>query len=206
MGSTPPPKRLAIPPSGLAAQPSPGATPEAFAALTKKAMMAELKRLGIARGKSKARKAELVAFYRAHCEAPAELPPAEEHFPTTITLSPTIVIKTLPPPEQRELESLAAEEHFPATTTLSPEVSYKTLPPAERREVEDAVEEDRRINPRAEIAVNIGEASETNFFVGQSRDITAGGIFVAIPQLGESDEQSGGVILELRITDSLETS
>jgi hypothetical protein len=199
MGASQPPKHPAIPP----AKGGEGVrlTAEAFAALTRKKMLAELKRLGIARGKSKARKAELEAFYREHCGAAAKSPSVTEHIPATTTLSPTILIKTLPPPEQRELERLAEPEHEPATTTLSPDVVVETLPPAERREVEAAVEAERRDNPPAQISIEMGRDSETHFFAdASSGDVADGGIFVATKTLlpiGTS------VILELGAPDGV---
>jgi uncharacterized protein (TIGR02266 family) len=48
----------------------------------------------------------------------------------------------------------------------------------EIEEVEEGEEDDRRQAHRAEVSVEIGLRTETNFFVGFSGDISEGGIFV----------------------------
>ena len=175
-------------------------TPEAFESLTRTQMMEELKRLGLAKGKSKARKAKLADAYRAwHAQndnagSAGNGAGAKEHVPKTTTLSPEVIVKTLPPADRIEIEALGEEseeggadhheEHVPQTMTLSPDISVKTLPPDEGREVEEIVERiERRENPRVSLEVEIGFHSETNFFVGFSADISEGGIFVATVNL-----------------------
>ncbi len=109
-------------------------TPEAFAKLSKKKMIGQLKSVGIDRGKN-SKKDALVKAYRDWYEASG---------------SPSV-------PE-------AADD---GRDGAAPAV----------------VEDERRKSPRAQINVEIGLQTETNFFVGFSGDISEGGIFVTTVSL-----------------------